>query len=94
VNQRVGIDGDIEIAPQVQQWVNPVRIENSFLVKTVILFMDSQDFPDKKVMIPVGADFFQPAFKTNISIIDDWRLDDSGGAEFDREFVGFDKVES
>ena len=94
MSQRIGIDGDVEVTSQVQQRANILRVENTLFVKTVFFLMDSHDFSDKKVMIPVSADFFQPAFKTNIGIIDDRRLDDSGGAEFDWEFIGFDKVKS
>ena len=94
MGKRIGIDGDVEVASQVQQRLNILRLEDSVFVEAVIILMDSQDFADKKIMIPVCPDLFQLAFETNIGIVDDRRPDHSRWVELHREFFYFDKVES
>ena len=74
--KRVGVDGYIEIASEIEKRVNFSWIKHSFFAKSIFFFMEGKHFSNKQIMISVSSDVGDFAFKGNIRFFNNRRIYD------------------
>ena len=65
----IRIGGYVEVLSEIKEGIEFSRIEHSQFVET-FLFMDSQDFTHKEVVISVRSDICHPALKGDVGLFD------------------------
>ena len=82
-------DGDVEVASEVEKRVHFFYIKGSILVEAVFVFMDSEHFADKKIMVSIGPDIDQLVFEADIGFGQNGRLDTLRGSQLDLKLLYF-----